>query len=86
MGIAAANTVLNNRYRLHFERLSEHLTAYTELREKTVLQAIGLNNREAHTLAFADSFLALGALFVTALPLLPLSPAVPPAALQPDAH
>jgi DHA2 family multidrug resistance protein len=85
VGIAVANTVLNDRYRLHFSRLSEHLTEQV-LEKYGLARVLSLLNREAHTLAFADSFLLLGGLFVTALVLLPLSPPIPPTAVKAAEH
>jgi DHA2 family multidrug resistance protein len=85
VGIALANTVLNDRYRLHFERLSEHTTRMV-LEHFGLLRVLSLINREAHTLAFADTFLLLGLLFVSSLALLLLSPAIPPTAVQASEH
>ncbi|MBN9413926.1 MAG: DHA2 family efflux MFS transporter permease subunit [Candidatus Eremiobacteraeota bacterium] len=85
VGIAVANTVLNDRYRLHFARLSEHLT-HQVLDRYGFSRVMSLLNREAHTLAFADSFLLLGALFVGSLVLLPLSPPIPPTAVKTAEH
>lgn len=96
LGIALANTLLNDRFRQHFLQLGEHLTPDREavlaatgaVAERAA--AAGLDpqaamrvlaaavTREARTLAFADCFVLLEALFLLGLLLLPLTPVVQP--------
>jgi MFS transporter, DHA2 family, multidrug resistance protein len=107
IGIAVANTMLNDRLNLHYERLAEHASVGRPLiealmqRQTALLRATGqtidaahaglalLNNmlmREALTLTFADTFLALASCFVVALVAALFSRPFGNAAPPPDAH
>lgn len=102
IGIAVCATILNERTNLHFFRLAEHLTRSNDA-TSAFLQGAGadpllgeggalrqlwnLTYREALTLTFSDTFLALMACFVITTAMVPLMRKVaPPKAPSADAH
>jgi DHA2 family multidrug resistance protein len=101
IGIAVCATILNERTNLHFFRLAEHLTrsndATNALLQSPNTQLLGesgalrqlwnLTYREALTLTFSDTFLALMVCFVITTAMVPLMRKVaPPKAPSADAH
>ncbi len=100
IGIAACATLLNDRTNLHFLRLAEHLTpadpaAVAMLHRTAAAQGEGpalsllrsLTMREALTMTFADTFLALLVVLGAVTLLVPLMRRVgPPRGPSADAH
>jgi DHA2 family multidrug resistance protein len=100
IGIAVCATILNDRTNLHFFRLAEHLTRSNDATNALLQGAAGtlgetgalrqlwnLTYREALTLTFSDTFLAIMACFIIATAMVPLMRKVaPPKAPSADAH
>jgi DHA2 family multidrug resistance protein len=100
IGIAACGTIINDRTNLHFLRLAEHLnsanpamTGFVDRvsaahgHQAALAELYALTLREAQTLTFADTFLAIMVCFIIATAMAPLMRKVaPPAMPSADAH
>ncbi len=98
IGIAVCATILNDRTNLHFFRLAEHLNTANEAMNNALqnLAALGdgahsqlwqLTYREALTMSFSDTFLAVMLCFLITTCMVPLMKKVaPPKAPSADSH
>jgi DHA2 family multidrug resistance protein len=103
IGIAACATLLNDRTNLHFFRLAEHLNSTNEamnlwiagaterlgaVAPEAVLRPLWqVTYREAQTLAYSDTFLAVMVCFVLTTAMVPLMRKVAPLGTpSPDSH
>lgn len=100
IGIAGCGTIINDRTNLHFLRLAEHLnsanpamTGFVDRvtaahgHQAAIEELWSMTMREAQTLTFADTFLAIMVCFVIATAMVPLMRKVaPPAGPSADAH
>ncbi|MGH8447622.1 MAG: DHA2 family efflux MFS transporter permease subunit [Solimonas sp.] len=103
IGIAAANTIVDHRYQLHFSRLADSMRAsrldewFAQAQaaasgafvdagqgQQAAVALLGrLVNREALTMAYADTYLLLTAIFFAVLIVIPLSRPLPAAGSAP---